>query len=268
MKKIKKIITASIAALTILSTASVTANAAWKQNSTGWWYTEGNTWATGWRLINGNWYLFDSNGYMKTGWQYNNGNWYYLYSSGAMAHSTTIDGYYLNASGAWTNNATSSNSKAIKEGTYKVGKDIQAGEYLIKSTTGAYYECNSDSTGDYKSIIFNGNISKGGHEYITLKEGECITLKRGEMYTVVDAPSVIPTNGLYANGMYKVGKDIPAGEYLVTSTDDTLSGYIAVSTDSRHNVKSIVTNDNFKGTTYITVEDGQYLKLSRAQIQK
>ena len=113
MKKIKKIITASIAALTILSTASVTANAAWKQNSTGWWYTEGNTWATGWRLINGNWYLFDSNGYMKTGWQYNNGNWYYLYSSGAMAHSTTIDGYYLNASGVWTTNTTSSPSGAV-----------------------------------------------------------------------------------------------------------------------------------------------------------
>ena len=144
MKKIKKIITASIAALTILSTASVTANAAWKQNSTGWWYTEGNTWATGWRLINGNWYLFDSNGYMKTGWQYNNGNWYYLYSSGAMAHSTTIDGYYLNASGAWTTNTTSSPSGAVNTITTSSNK-------VYVSKNGVYHHT-SDAHGMKESV--------------------------------------------------------------------------------------------------------------------
>jgi len=52
----------------------------WKHDSTGWWYTEGNSYATGWRLINGKWYYFNNNGYM--------------------AQDTTIDGYKLGFDGA------------------------------------------------------------------------------------------------------------------------------------------------------------------------
>lgn len=251
MFNLKKIIAGSIAAITIMSVSPVVANAAWKQNNTGWWYTEGNSWATGWRVIDGNWYYFYSNGYM--------------------AHDTTIDGYYLNSNGAWTQDVASQDNKAIKEGTYKVGQDIQAGEYLVKSTSAysAYYECSSDSTGKSSSIIFNGNISEGSSEYITLKEGEYITIDRGVMYAVADAPSIIPSNGLYKEGMYKVGQDISAGEYVVTSNSPYgFSAYIEVNNGSRHSAKDIVSNDAFKGTKYITVEEGQYLTIQRAEIQK
>lgn len=64
-------------------------------------------------------------------------------------------------------------------------------------------------------------------------------------------------------GMFKVGKDIQPGEYKVTSEG---MGYIQVSSDSTHGLHSIVTNDNFEGDKYITVADGQYLKLTRAKI--
>ncbi|BCZ45591.1 hypothetical protein psyc5s11_16580 [Clostridium gelidum] len=62
--------------------------------------------AIGGEYIAGDWYYFNSasNGYkgaMKRGWIYDGGNWYYFYSSGQMAHNTTIDGYYVNSSGAW-----------------------------------------------------------------------------------------------------------------------------------------------------------------------
>lgn len=66
-------------------------NADWKQNSTGWWYEDGNSYATGWKLISGNWYYFYSNGYM--------------------ASNTAVDGYYLNSSGAWVPNAYVGTSK-------------------------------------------------------------------------------------------------------------------------------------------------------------
>ena len=61
---------------------------------------------TGWQKINGDWYYFNPNsdgfkGIMKRGWIYDGANWYYLYSTGEMAHNTTIDGYYVNSSGAW-----------------------------------------------------------------------------------------------------------------------------------------------------------------------
>lgn len=60
-------------------------------------------------------------------------------------------------------------------------------------------------------------------------------------------------------GMYKVGSDIPAGEYLVQSTG--ASCYIQVSSDSSGTLDSIVSNDNVTTHTYITVEDGQYFEV-------
>ena len=74
------------------------------------WYNDNGTWyylnasgamKTGWVNDNGTWYFLQSSGAMKTGWLNDNGTWYYLNASGAMAANTTIDGYKLNASGAW-----------------------------------------------------------------------------------------------------------------------------------------------------------------------
>ena len=103
----------------------------WGGMATGWQYID-HVWyyfkdwggmATGWQYINGNWYYFRGSGamvasawvetngkwYYLTGsgamaadrWIEWKGEWYYLYSSGAMATNATIDGYYVNASGAW-----------------------------------------------------------------------------------------------------------------------------------------------------------------------
>lgn len=38
---------------------------------------------------------------MQTGWLQDGGTWYYLNSSGALAVSTTINGYTVNANGEW-----------------------------------------------------------------------------------------------------------------------------------------------------------------------
>lgn len=63
----------------------------------------------------------------------------------------------------------------------------------------------------------------------------------------------------YADGMYKVGTDIPAGEYILCPS---ATAYYQVATDSTGTLESIVSNDNFSGTRYITVSDGQYLTLT------
>ncbi len=101
----------------------------------GQWYyfdAEGNM-VTGWYVVNGQWYYMNpaagalqgammtgwiqdpaynawfylnASGAMMTGWQQINGVWYYLNpvsdgTRGAMAVNTSIDGYYVNADGAW-----------------------------------------------------------------------------------------------------------------------------------------------------------------------
>lgn len=81
-KRTAKIIAGALVAISMISLNPVGANAAWKKDSTGWWYTEGSSWATGWRLIDGNWYYFHGNGYM--------------------AQNESIDGYYVDSNGQWT----------------------------------------------------------------------------------------------------------------------------------------------------------------------
>ena len=109
MIKIQKIIVSVVALMTVLAITPMAAHAEWKSNYTGWWYTEGNTWATGWRYIDG--------------------NWYYFYSAGYMAHDTTIDGYYVNSSGAWTTNQAST-GKNIKDTRIKLSFNNE--EVIVK----------------------------------------------------------------------------------------------------------------------------------------
>jgi hypothetical protein len=154
----------------------------------------------------------------------------------------------------------------LGDGEYKVGDDLPAGEYYVKCDgNNLYVEVSSDSSGNLDSIIYNLN-TKGG-VYVTVEDGEYLEINGGDLYELDKSPDRGAEDGYYKEGQYKVGEDIPAGEYKVEATDD-ISAYIEVSSDSRHQIEGIVTNDNFDGNKYVTVEDGQYLTLSNgAQIK-
>jgi hypothetical protein len=101
--KLKKLVAVALVAMTIATVAPVGASAAWKQDSTGWWNAEGNSYSKGWKNINDTWYWFGSDGYMKTGWINDGGTWYFAETSGAMKiGNIEVDGkeYYLAPSGA------------------------------------------------------------------------------------------------------------------------------------------------------------------------
>jgi hypothetical protein len=77
---------------------------AWLQDSIGYWYCNADRSypVNQWQYINNYWYYFNESGYMVTGWVYWNEKWYYCSDSGAMlASTTTPDGYYVGADGAW-----------------------------------------------------------------------------------------------------------------------------------------------------------------------
>ncbi|WP_313795056.1 cell wall-binding protein [Clostridium botulinum] len=140
MKKkfLKATMAIMIASVTVLT--PIAANAAWKQNSTGWWYTQGNSYARGWCQIDNQWYYFDGNGYMKTGWLSDNGKWYYLNSSGAMVSNTTIDGYYLGYDGVmYSSNAISSVNETINTQQHNVDE-----QFVYKVSNGKVYHSSSE----------------------------------------------------------------------------------------------------------------------------
>lgn len=76
----------------------------WQQLDGAWYYFY--TWggmAKGWAQVNGTWYYLNPNGgkMLSNGWNWIDGKCYYFYSWGGMAANTTIDGYKVDATGAW-----------------------------------------------------------------------------------------------------------------------------------------------------------------------
>lgn len=83
--KLTKVIANTLVIASVLVLNPIGVSAEWKQSSNGlWWYEEGSSWATGWRQIEGEYYYFDTNGYM-------------------LSNVTTPDGYYVGYDGVATN---------------------------------------------------------------------------------------------------------------------------------------------------------------------
>lgn len=153
--------------------------------------------------------------------------------------------------------------KGFKPGTYKVGTDMPAGEYkLFAQYDLAYFELTKDSSGSFDSILANDNFPN--YSYLTVEDGQYIKIQHAIAVPIDNAPKSEPQDGVLPSGTYKVGFDIDPGEYKVTA--DGL-GYIQVDMNSKHTFEGIITNDNFEGDKYITVKEGQYLKLQNAFIK-
>ena len=113
----------------------------WIKSGSRWWYkhSDGSYTTNGWEKINGTWYYFDSEGWMKTGWMKTgwikeSGNWYYLDDSGAMKTGWCwVSGswYYLNTSGVMQtglqtiggNEYYLNTSGAMQTGWHNIGDD-------------------------------------------------------------------------------------------------------------------------------------------------
>ena len=157
--------------------------------------------------------------------------------------------------------------EAIGDGTYKVGTDMPAGEYLVLANMDGlpgYAEISSDSSGNFNSIISNATVM--GNIYLNVKDDDYVKLQLVKAYPVSNAPSIIPSDGLYKDGVYKIGSDLPAGEYKVHLSSEM--GYVEVASGCRGGLQEIVSNEAVTGDTYVTVKDGQYLKLQGVEIQK
>lgn len=144
-------------------------------------------------------------------------------------------------------------------GMYKVGTDIPAGEYvfIVSGDRSAYVCVSSDSNQD--DILENENFDFTF--FATVSDGQYVKAQRCSFMAASDYTISISDDGSFSDGMYRVGIDIPAGEYKLTCTGDR-SGYYCIYNDSIVPF-DIENNDNFDGSTYVTVKDGQYLIMNR-----
>lgn len=113
MLKLSKVIMSLFVVVSVFTLNQIGVDAEWKQDSNGWWNTEGSSYSVGWKEIDGKCYYFGQDGYMKTGWIKYDGKSYYLNSDGSMAHDTTIDGLTVGSDGAWNQYAGISSLKSL-----------------------------------------------------------------------------------------------------------------------------------------------------------
>lgn len=150
MEKIKKVIAGVVCTLLVIATCPVRADAEWIKDNSGWWYSEGISWAVGWRQIEGKWYYF---------WP----------DSGYMAELTTIDGYFLDKSGAW-----------IDDSNYNI--PASKAEKIIEDRfayAGAYVKCSGLEENKWIVRIFEDNEYKTtnvGWYYVDINSGVVSTM--------------------------------------------------------------------------------------------
>ena len=92
-KRVISILSGVIATLTLGVSFPKEAHADWKKDNIGWYYQDNNSYYTGWKLIDN--------------------NWYYFYSDGYMATNDKIGDYFVNSTGAWTNEITADEAREL-----------------------------------------------------------------------------------------------------------------------------------------------------------
>lgn len=161
-----------------------------------------------------------------------------------------------------------------QSGTYKVGTDIPEGEYKLIATNEnplyamAYFEIARDSSNTVESIIANDNFST--FSYVQIVDEQYFKIINAIAIPVDLVAAYTPVEGRYTEGMYKVGFDIAQGEYRIMEEEDNPMGvgYFEITNDALHLLDSIESNNLFNGSVYITVNEGQYLKLVNAYIEE
>ncbi|MEW9992065.1 hypothetical protein [Clostridium butyricum] len=148
----KKILCLLLTVLMITSTA-IPASAAWIQDNNGWWYTEGSSCATGWKLIDG--------------------NWYYFYSDGYMAHDCWIGNYYLNAKGAWTTETIT------KEKAQQIVDELKNSKYFGNNIVFKYNPIDNYMSKDKQQYYYIFNMIYGEDE---ADKNICVDKYSGEVY--------------------------------------------------------------------------------------
>lgn len=123
MKNFKRLLSSLLVVFSILIATPLQANAAWKNDSQGWWYTSGSKYLTGWQSLDGNWYYFYGNGYM--------------------AHDCWIGDYYLNSNGAWTLDIPTQTTTATTNSTAVTNNQNNSQVCYLSATGSKYHRINN-----------------------------------------------------------------------------------------------------------------------------
>ena len=231
MKKLKliKVIASSLIVASALALNPIGASASWKSNSKGWWYTSGNSYYIGWKLIDK--------------------NWYYFYSDGYMAKDTTIDGYYLNSSGAWTNSTPSNYGSSLDS----LGQEILSNISTENPSFCVEYDGDISNAGKaikeeiddlkctnpyeaYNVSSYNMQMSSSSGSTTVGVRINCVYKMTAEMEAALDTRSRAIVASITSDSMSQIAKERAIHDWIINNTqyDQTYSTYDPYNTLINH----------------------------------
>lgn len=247
MKKLKltKIIASSLIVASVLVLNPTGASAEWKQNNSGWWYTEGSSWTTGWKQLDGIWYYFNSDGYM--------------------AHDKTIDGCELDSNGAWIQNTVLATIGDEKISTADFNKVMSPYYAKFKAQYGDDYTTN-DKVKNEIAQIKKQQLDNLVTEKILLKKATELNLKQSdsEINKQIDAEIIKYKTQYSGQGQYEsILKQNGVTENELKELMKTSIIAKAVQEDMVKNV--IITDDDIK-TYYDANKDTKFTEGAGATV--
>lgn len=179
---VKKLVSSLLIAASVIAVMPIGASAEWKKDSTGWWYSDGNSYYTGWKQISNKWYDFGSDGYMRKGWIQDGGAWYYLQNNGSMITGCAKIGkgiYVFNSNGKWISTTAPSQDKLST--VSNLSWFSENGNTYFKTKGNGYSRDTWNIDGDIYMFDGNGVMQKGkytsvqGREYLFDNDGKFVT---------------------------------------------------------------------------------------------
>ncbi|MFR7590267.1 MAG: hypothetical protein ACLUVC_02395 [Longibaculum sp.] len=157
--------------------------------------------------------------------------------------------------------------KHKESGTYQVGKDIEAGNYVLFADT--LGQLNSEFS-VRKTEFDEGEVEiwETGfiNYYIKLLKGDFIELDHCYLYNIEEAPTPYLDN---VAGSFKVGRDIEAGNYIVKPAGENtyFSVYEELSSDKERN--TVITNGiDFSTNKKVKLKKGQCILTQNCTLEK
>lgn len=142
---------------------------------------------------------------------------------------------------------------------YKIGVDMPAGEYKIIPQADRAYICIC-SDANCRNIIRNHNSN--GPLYMKVFDGQFVQIRHSYAVPIESATMFVPTQGMYPQGEYKVGTEIPAGEYKLTALTNR-QGYFSIEADIENGKRKTIANKCFDNSAYVSIQEGQILFLDK-----
>ena len=168
MKKQIMIAMALAAAVTMFH-PSIQAEAKWKADSYGRWYTVSSApgYVVGWKKIGKYTYYFNKNKYAATGWKLISKKWYYFDSKGRLLANRWIDGYYITEDGSMEVNTTITTSEGISYTFDNIGNLVSSGNASDSNGNASIPGVTENTStwvtndGNYYYYDYKGNLAKG-----------------------------------------------------------------------------------------------------------